>query len=411
MDGDEDGKINGKFPIFDDLLAFLWSKMNVSPRDTLLNVLKTFYKPDDIAKSRDLLFRKLPDSTTRRVKHRKTEDILKGMYELMQSVPTEDPPSFVAVDLNNIPFINLSNIDGAVLVSQQSVLKTEFTALLDEQKEMRLQLSSIKELLEMNGLRNSTSAAAAGSGDTPRSQNTPANDNLRTSASEPTTASRATPAITAGPEVSGDMRSYSAAASHGGRARAQATTSRGGGRRVTRTTSQGGGRPAGRITSRDRGAGRSPATLAEGAARGPSNNGYSNNTEDIDDEGDFTLVSNRRRGRRPVVVGSKDGTNLRSVIQVKNVRVFISRLEANISIATIKEYVDNMIGDECKVERLKTKYDSYSSFLVTCGLRYKDTVMNPEEWQVGVLIRPFFGQPRADTVLEALPITSPSHNE
>ena len=117
MDGDEDGKINGKFPIFDYLLAFLWSEMKVSPRDTLLNVSKTFYKPDDIAKSRDLLFRKLPNSTTRRVKHRKTDYILKGMYELMQSVPTEDPPSFVAVDLNNIPFINLSNIDGAVLVS------------------------------------------------------------------------------------------------------------------------------------------------------------------------------------------------------------------------------------------------------------------------------------------------------
>ena len=100
MDGDEDGKIKGKFPVFNDLLAFLWTKMNVSPRDTLLDALKTFYKADDIVKARDLLFRKLPDSNFRKIKHRKTEGILKGMYDLMQSIPTEDPPLFVAPDLN-----------------------------------------------------------------------------------------------------------------------------------------------------------------------------------------------------------------------------------------------------------------------------------------------------------------------
>ena len=75
MADNEDGKLNGKFPIFDDLLAFLWSKMNVAPKDTLLDVLKSFYKSDDIAKSRDLLFSKLPDNSTRRVKHQKPEDI------------------------------------------------------------------------------------------------------------------------------------------------------------------------------------------------------------------------------------------------------------------------------------------------------------------------------------------------
>ena len=74
--------------------------MNVSPRDTLLGVLKAFYMAHDIVKARDLLFRKLPGSNFRNIKHRKTEGILKGMYDLMQSIPTEDPPLFVAPDLN-----------------------------------------------------------------------------------------------------------------------------------------------------------------------------------------------------------------------------------------------------------------------------------------------------------------------
>ena len=88
----EDGKINGKFPIFDDLLAFMWCKLNVCPCDTLLNAVKSFYKVCDITKAGDTFDRRVPDDTGRRVKRRKTEDMLKQIYELMQSIPTEDPP-------------------------------------------------------------------------------------------------------------------------------------------------------------------------------------------------------------------------------------------------------------------------------------------------------------------------------
>ena len=80
-------------------------------------------------------------------------------------------------------------------------------------------------------------------------------------------------------------------------------------------------------------------------------------------------------------------------------------------ILTVKEFVDSMIRDQCKVERLKTRYDNYSSFLVTCDYGHKNTVMNPEEWQEGVLIRQFFGQPNANMILEVLPITSRSQND
>ena len=61
MDGEKDFKVDSYFPLFNDLLAFLWSKTNESPRDTLLNVMKAFYKADDIIKAEDLFFGKLPD--------------------------------------------------------------------------------------------------------------------------------------------------------------------------------------------------------------------------------------------------------------------------------------------------------------------------------------------------------------
>ena len=145
-----DGEANGKITIFDDMLAFMWCKIEICPCGTLLNVVKTFYKAPDIAKSRNLLFRRIPDSSERRVKHRKAEDILRGIYELFQGLPTEDPPVFVATDLNNIPYIDLSNVDGAMLVSQQRAMKDNITAILTDQERMREQLSRIQSLLETN---------------------------------------------------------------------------------------------------------------------------------------------------------------------------------------------------------------------------------------------------------------------
>ena len=69
---EEDGKINGKFPIFDDFLAFMLCNLNVCPCETLLNAVKSYYKVSDITKARDIFDRRVPNDTGRRVKRRKT---------------------------------------------------------------------------------------------------------------------------------------------------------------------------------------------------------------------------------------------------------------------------------------------------------------------------------------------------
>ena len=154
----------------------------MAPKYTLLEVLKSFYKTADMAKLRDLLFSKLLDNSSRKVKYGKSEGILKGLDDLMQGILTEAPPVFVAPDLNNIPFLNLGNIDGTMLVSQQKVMKslvesmkndgkmlisqqntmkTEFDLMKNEQLEIKSQLSTIKTLLEVSGMRNSPTGTVA----------------------------------------------------------------------------------------------------------------------------------------------------------------------------------------------------------------------------------------------------------
>ena len=56
----EDGKINGRYPIFNNALAFMWCKIDVSPKDTLISAMKDFYSQDDLKIARDI-FAKVSD--------------------------------------------------------------------------------------------------------------------------------------------------------------------------------------------------------------------------------------------------------------------------------------------------------------------------------------------------------------
>ena len=71
----------------------------------------------------------------------------------MQGIPTEDPPVFVALDLNNVSFVELKNIDWAALVTQQSIMKNNIAAIQTDQEHMRSQLSRICEMLESSSIR------------------------------------------------------------------------------------------------------------------------------------------------------------------------------------------------------------------------------------------------------------------
>ena len=89
--------------------------------------------------------------------------------------------------------------------------------------------------------------------------------------------------------------------------------------------------------------------------------------EDTDNDG-FTLISRRRRPRRSVMTGSKSGTSLRSVAQ--KVKIFVSRIEPDLLPSPLKDYVKNIIDDDCDVEKRNTRYPSYSSFVVKCDFSY-----------------------------------------
>ena len=131
-----------KPPVLDDLIAFMWCKMKICPRNTSLGVMLKLYDSSAVTQSRDKLFACIPETDgSRRVKHRKAEETLRSMYELLQQIPSETSPVFAATNLNNLPVVDLKNIDGATLVHNQEQLKTKVGTL-------QAQIASIKTLLE-----------------------------------------------------------------------------------------------------------------------------------------------------------------------------------------------------------------------------------------------------------------------
>ena len=229
--------------------------------------------------------------------------------------------------------------------------------------------------------------------------------------------------------MSRNVMSYSEVTSRNGRAKALATTSRGSGRRETTTasrgarspaarmTSRGAGRPATRATSRGRGVPVSRSTLRGGRAtqRGRYVDEYREQAEDFaisevqdsDEEGFQVHTSRRRRNRRSIMTGRKTGTNLRLVPQVKRFNLFVSRIETGVLPETLKSFVSDLISDVCSVQCLKTRFPDYLSFIVSCDDRHRDTIMNPDEWPEGVLIKQYIGRiPNDPTVVSSMSNTS-----
>ena len=108
---------------------------------------------------------------------------------------------------------------------------------------------------------------------------------------------------------------------------------------------------------------------------------------------DFTKVQSRRkrfRKRSNAVVGRKTVACLGTRARARRFDVFISRLGPNVTAAAVQEFCQAILCEDCEVSKLKTKFDSYSSFKITCSIWKKAEILNPDSWEYGVLIRPFY---------------------
>ena len=316
-------------PLLDDLIAFLWCKMQICPRDTLLNVIREFYEPSVIVQSRDKLFAHIPEPDgTRRVKHRKSEEILRSMYDLLQQIPSENPPVFAATNLNNLPAVDLKNVDGAMLVHNQGQLKAKVESL-------QLQMSRIQALLENRPASIAPVVTRSGPTAEPRpdaaGSNLPNRSFANALSITPNQRSRNVPNVNPQENTSDSSQEHQLATN-------------------------------------------------EGNGQNPNN---------------WVRVRGRRsrhRSNSQVVTGRKTGTSIRTSTYAAKSKIFVSRIDPNVTAAEMKNFVSEIVSDQCEVLKLQTKFSSYASFLIIVEERQRQKIFDPEAWEEGILLRPFYGK-------------------
>ena len=339
---DSNGRVNGKVPVFNDVLAFLWNKMCRCAKVPLVKVCMDHFKAEEVKSARDLMFEIVPASSDRRrVKHRGLEDILTNLYDEFQALPTDSEYMFVALNLNNLPNVSLADIDGACIVYKQASLNASVAEIATENKEILSELAMIKEALKNMQTKprqvESRNAARVLVNNPPRAP---------TGWSRPLTTATPSNLPTTGTGVS-----------------TEADTG---------------------IVS---------AASSTSAIQAPNED---QRNEDItpQDRGEDEFQSQRRRRngrRRNMVTGRKAGNELGAVAPVLKCKIFVSRLNPDISAERVQVAAGEIINDSCDVQKLQTKFNTYSSFYVTCDVKHRDKILDPEMWEKGVLIRPFYG--------------------
>lgn len=113
-----------------------------------------------------------------------------------------------------------------------------------------------------------------------------------------------------------------------------------------------------------------------------------------------TVVKKKLRTIEPpkknIVCGLNKSTGLKIANNgLKRKAVFISRLASEVSSPEISNHLQQN-GIPAKVTKLKTKYETYSSFHVEIEEKYLEASLNADLWPEGCLVCEFYGRLRED---------------
>lgn len=112
-----------------------------------------------------------------------------------------------------------------------------------------------------------------------------------------------------------------------------------------------------------------------------------------DPEG-FQIVTKKKFKKREPKVGTCTNTKLEMAPErIRSKALFVSRFSSNVNKNNIEESLLNQLKlRSLSVTKLKTKFQSYSSFHISVDERDFDLINNTDVWPAGCLIAPFFGK-------------------
>jgi len=70
--------------------------------------------------------------------------------------------------------------------------------------------------------------------------------------------------------------------------------------------------------------------------------------------------------------------------------VFVTRMQPRTTVSNMETYLRRETGLSVSVEKLNTKFNTYSFFYIPCNSHMRTTLLNENVWPHGALIKPFF---------------------
>ena len=314
-----------------ELLCFVSNKMNILATKDIIRLCLTTYNETEIEFARSIVYDNCVEISQLRLPNQrknpgKSEKNMQDILRLFEETPTEKMPTFVAVNLSKLPPITYDNIDVSALLN----------AIQQTQTEVALLKSAVKASSEITATLNDSAALIEQRVTTLEDKHSvsrfPITEAKSSHDKPPVGNSKPVPTL------------------------AQVVSSQ--------TVSDNNRPPVDKVQPR-------------GHARG-----------NIDQSPNEWIQVKPKQKRRPGVIGRANHNTLRTVVKPKRLaNVFATRFDPSTSADEIHKYLVDKLNLDITVEKLNTRFDTYSSFHIKCRCDDPQVFMQEDLWPTDALIR------------------------
>jgi hypothetical protein len=412
----------------------LINKVDVVAHDTLVKIVVDFFSDAEIEEGKNVLFASCASDQRNKVRRgpEKSSNNVSDMIAVLQKLNEKDIPRFVVHDLSRIPPIDMNSLDVSGMARQIKSLKSDISNV-NAVSALTKDMDSMKTVME--DMANQISQLVVSMSDMQEKHDKRWPELPKSIWDiEPSGTSRFGPSLSRSMNGTGisfvDSVGIGAAKSNDGRHGGSGGSLGGAGGGSGSSVSGAGGSMGGADGGSKGGAGGSGGSMGGGAggskggvvdgssvslgaaAGGPkggaggssgtlrvagsyqggsdSNRISGDHRRGTTDADGFSQVGGRQRKPRQLIVGKSGTASGRLRIQKQRICLFLSRLMPDVETNDIKSYIRDQFKVDVMCEKLKTRFETYSSFKIEGFCDNVKLFYDAEQWPMGVLVRRFF---------------------
>ena len=338
-DKDQRGANNCTMAV-NELLCFIQNNMSSMPFDLLHATCVSFFSEEEVKSAKEILSPYILDTPDHPLLKRfcasRSDKVMAEMINYMIQVSSRSLPDFLAKDLTRIPPVPMEKIDGA--------------SLFREMQKLHAELSNVKMRMSMADVHRGELAEQI--------------DKIHARQfSDPKA-----PMPKSSTEKQPSRATYSS---------------------VVQRDDQSTVKTAGQVT---------PPSQKKSTDRvKPVKENILEETIEIDTKGEmreeedegFKLQGRPRKRRKNIIRGNGTELSLKCRPAPPS-KIYVGNLAPETSIEEIVNHVKTVCKVDIQCEQLEAKFDTYSSFVLSCAREKRSEILKPECWPQRAIIRPYY---------------------